>query len=145
MKKLIQQIYRFGIVGVICFIIDYGLMLLLTELAGVPYLVSCAISFSVSVTVNYLLSMRFVFDSKKDADKRKEFVLFVVLSLIGLGLTELLMWVGVSRLGADYKLAKIIVTGIVMVYNFVTRKVLLEDHSKQGADSQAAREDRDRR
>ena len=57
MKKLMGQIIRFGLVGFLCFFIDYGLLLALTELAGFHYLVSGALSFAVSVVVNYLLSL----------------------------------------------------------------------------------------
>ena len=118
-------------VGALCFLIDYGLMILLTEIFHVYYLISCMISFTVSVVVNYLLSMRFVFLSREDMDKRMEFLLFVVLSLIGLGLNQLLMWLLVDKGGLHYMLSKIVVTVIVMVYNFVTRKLLLEKKTPQ--------------
>ena len=139
MIKLFKQFFKFGIVGVICFIIDYGLMIALTELANVPYLISCGISFSVSVIVNYILSMRFVFASKKDVDKRKEFALFVLLSISGLLLTELLMWLFVAGVHINYMIAKIITTGIVMVYNFITRKLLLEERDN-GQEKETASE-----
>lgn len=125
MSKLMTQIIKFGFVGVLCFVIDYGVMVLLCEVAGVSYLISCGIAFCISVVVNYILSMRFVFEAKNE-NKSFEFVVFVVLSAIGLGLTELLMWVMVDKFSVHYMLSKIVVTGIVMVYNFITRKVLLE-------------------
>lgn len=129
MNKLINQIAKFGVVGVVCFGIDYSLMILLTEFGGLDYLLSSGISFSVSVVVNYLLSMCFVFQSKKNANKTKEFVLFVVLSVTGLMLTEALMWVGVEQFKLRYTFSKVIVTGIVMIYNFVTKKIFLEDRT----------------
>ena len=131
MKKMLIQIIKFCMVGTLCFLIDYGLMILLTEIFHVYYLISCMISFTVSVVVNYLLSMRFVFLSREDMDKRMEFLLFVVLSLIGLGLNQLLMWLLVDKGGLHYMLSKIVVTVIVMVYNFVTRKLLLEKKTPQ--------------
>ena len=127
MNKLIGQIAKFGVVGIACFGIDYGLMILLTELVGIDYLLSSGISFTVSVVANYVLSMRFVFQSKRSNNKAKEFILFVVLSITGLLLTELLMWAGVEQLSLHYMMTKVIVTGIVMVYNFVTKKIFLED------------------
>lgn len=127
MKKLILQMVKFGAVGFLCFLIDYGIMLLLTELAGVNYLVSCCISFSVSVIVNYLLSMRFVFAAKANMKKRTQFVIFVILSIIGLGLNQLFMWLFVDLVHIPYQIAKLAVTAIVMLFNFVTRKVFLEE------------------
>lgn len=129
MNKLMGQLLKFGVVGVICFGIDYGLMVLLTELGGIDYLLSSGISFSVSVVVNYLLSMRFVFQPKKNSNKVKEFAAFVFLSITGLLLTEVLMWAGVERIGLHYMFTKVVVTGIVMVYNFVTRKIFLEERA----------------
>lgn len=127
MKKLILQMVKFGAVGFLCFFIDYGIMLLLTELAGVNYLISCSISFSVSVIVNYLLSMHFVFAAKANMKKRTQFVIFVILSVIGLGLNQLFMWLFVDLAHIPYQIAKLAVTAIVMLFNFVTRKVFLEE------------------
>ncbi len=127
MRKLILQMVKFGAVGFLCFFIDYGIMLLLTELAGVNYLISCCISFSVSVIVNYLLSMHFVFAAKANMKKRTQFVIFVILSVIGLGLNQLFMWLFVDLVHIPYQIAKLAVTAIVMLFNFVTRKVFLEE------------------
>ncbi len=127
MKKLILQMVKFGAVGFLCFLIDYGIMLLLTEVAGVNYLISCSISFSVSVIVNYLLSMHFVFAAKANMKKRTQFVIFVILSVIGLGLNQLFMWLFVDLVHIPYQIAKLAVTAIVMLFNFVTRKVFLEE------------------
>lgn len=126
MKKLIEQIMKFGVVGFLCFGIDYGLMIFLTEVCGISYLVSSGISFSVSVIVNYILSLKFVFDTGKDNNKIVEFLIFIILSVIGLGINQALMWVCVDKLHVHYMISKIGVTGVVMVYNFVTRKVILE-------------------
>ena len=131
MNKLLRQAARFGVVGVVCFFIDYGLMLALTELLEVHYLLSSGLSFTVSVTVNYLLSMRFVFHGKQGRNKITEFALFVVFSVIGLFLTELLMWLMVEKAALWYGISKIAVTGIVMVYNFVTRKLFLEERTSK--------------
>ena len=124
MKNIIVQFIKFGFVGGLCFLIDYGLMVLLTEVFSVPYLVSCAISFSVSVVVNYLLSMKYVFASREDLSKRREFVIFVALSVVGLLLTELLMWAFTDGLGLFYLLSKAIAAVIVLLWNFFAKKLM---------------------
>ena len=128
MKKLIAQFMKFGIVGVIAFLIDYGLMVALTEFFGVPYLISNTISFTVSVVFNYVASMRYVFERRDDMSRRREFIIFVVLPIIGLILNDLFMWLFVSVWLIDYRIAKIIVTVLVAIWNFVTRKIFLEKH-----------------
>lgn len=127
-KKLIAQFMKFGIVGVIAFLIDYGLMVALTEFFGVPYLISNTISFTVSVVFNYVASMRCVFERRDDMSRHREFIIFVVLSIIGLILNDLFMWLFVSVWFIDYRIAKIIVTVLVAIWNFVTRKIFLEKH-----------------
>lgn len=131
MKKIVTQMGKFGIVGVICFVIDYGLLIFGTEVLHLYYLLSAALAFSGSVIINYLLSMRFVFQSKQIRNKTQEFALFVLLSVIGLAINEISMAAFVERFVMHYLAAKIIATGIVMVYNFVTRKLLLESRPKR--------------
>lgn len=125
MKKLINQILKFGIVGIIAFLIDYGLYNLLTSLFGINYLISNIISFSVSVIANYILSIIWVFEVNHKQTK-KDFVIFVVLSTIGLGINELIMYLMVDGLGLNDKIIKLFATAVVMVYNFITRKIFIE-------------------
>ena len=126
MKQLIAQFAKFGVVGVIAFVIDYGLMVLLAELFNVNYLISATISFTVSVIFNYVASMRYVFTHKEGLSRRREFIIFVVLSVIGLLINDALMWAGVDLFGISYLLVKIFATAVVMVWNFVTRKIFLD-------------------
>jgi len=117
---------KFGVVGGIAFVIDYGLMIILTEVFGVPYMASTTISFIVSVIFNYFASMRYVFKRRDEMSRHKEFLIFITLSAIGLVWNDLLMWVFVDTLTIDYRIAKIVVTMVVTIWNFVTRKIFLE-------------------
>jgi len=133
MGKLIEQFMKFSVVGVIAFVIDYGLLALLTEVFGINYLVSATISFTASVVFNYIASMRYVFTHKEDMSRRREFIIFVVLSVIGLLINNGLMWAGVELLQWPdwlqehaYLIVKIFATAVVMVWNFVTRKKFLD-------------------
>lgn len=125
MKKLINQIMKFGVTGVIAFLIDYVLLYLCTEVLHIHYLISSIIGFSVSVIFNYILSIKWVFDVKQK-QTAKEVLIFIILSVIGLGINQLCMWLGVDILHIYYMIVKIFATAIVMVYNFITRKIFVE-------------------
>ena len=101
-------------------------LILCKEVFNLNVLVSAAIAFTVSVIFNYILSIKWVFDVDKSKSEKKNFVIFIVFSIIGLLLTELIMWVGTDILKVNYLLVKIIATAIVMVFNFITRKLFLE-------------------
>lgn len=125
MRKLVKQLFKFGIVGVIAFAIDYGFLYLLTELIGINYLISSAISFSISVIFNYIASIKFVFDIGHK-QTYKDVILFIVLSIIGLLINQIIMFLGVENISLNYMITKIGATAIVMVYNFITRKIFIE-------------------
>ena len=126
---MILQIIKFGIVGVIAALVDFGTLIALKELLNVEVLVASAISFCVSVAVNYALSMAFVFKSKNE-NKVKEFILFLVLSAGGLCINQLVLWIGVNFLSVYYLIVKVFATLVVPVYNFITRKIFLESKEK---------------
>ena len=125
MKKLIIQLIRFGIVGVIATAIDVGVLALLKEVAHMEVLVASALSFTVAVVVNYILSMLWVFKSKGES-KAKEFVIFVLLSVGGLLITQLVMWLRTELAEIYYLAVKIFAIIFESTYNFITRKIFLE-------------------
>ena len=125
MNKLIKQLLRFGVVGGIAFLIDYLLLYVLTEYINIPVMFSSVISFTVSVIFNYILSTKWVFDTKKKQGI-KEFIIFIVLSLIGLGINQIIMYLGINKINIYYMIVKLFATVIVMIYNFITRKIFLE-------------------
>lgn len=125
MKTNFKQIFSFLVVGVLAFIIDYSVLLFLTEFVGILYLVAASISFLVSVIFNFCFSMRYVFDAK-NKNTRQQFIIFITTSIIGLLLNEFGLWIFVENVGIDYKIAKLIMTAIVMVFNFAAKKILFE-------------------
>ena len=126
LNKLIKQIFNFGIVGIICFVIDYSLMLVFVELLHMDYLIACALAFAISTIFNYFLSMKYVFNVTNKMDKKVEFIFFVTMATIGLVLTEIFMFLFVEKINIRYTISKICVTAIVMLYNFITRKIMFE-------------------
>jgi len=130
MKKLFSQFIKFGVVGAIATVIDFGLLIFLTEVFQINYLISATIAFTAAVIFNYLASMRYVFTHKEELSRRKEFIIFVVLSVIGLLINNGCMWLGVELFAIDYRITKVVATAIVVLWNFITRKIFLDAGSK---------------
>ena len=130
-NKLFAQIMKFGIVGGIAFIIDYGVLIFCHEILKIPVLISTTIAFVISVIFNYILSVKWVFDVDSEKSKKKNFIIFIVFSVIGLILTDIIMWFGVDIIKISYLIVKIVATIIVMIFNFVTRKIFLEKRSQK--------------
>ena len=123
------QLIKIAIVGVIAAFVDVGVLVTLKELLHVDVLLASAISFCASVTINYILSMSFVFKGKNQS-KLKEFIIFVFLSIGGLLLNQLILWIGVKFMSMYYLIVKLLAMVIVPVYNFITRKIFLESKEK---------------
>lgn len=124
--KLCIQIFKFIIVGGTATVLDWILYYILYNYLKINPLIANIISFSISTAYNYWASVKWVFDVNKDKGKKRLFIEFVLFSVIGLGLTELLLWIGIDVLSMNAMLIKIIATIIVMIFNFITRKIFLE-------------------
>lgn len=107
MKKLISQLVKFGFVGGIAFLIDYGFLYIFTEYFHLYYFVSSILSFSISVIFNYVASVIWVFDVDKEKSKVRNFIIFIFLSVVGLAINQLIMWFGVEVLSYYYMLVKL--------------------------------------
>ena len=144
-KKLFAQILKFGFVGGTSFIIDFVITLLVSKLCralgmdvAMAATVGSVFGFCISLVYNYIMSMKFVFERRDDMNRTKEFAIFVLLSLIGMGINSAIMYFGVHgcesflpELVAKYPdpvtaVVKMFATGVVMVYNFISRKMTLE-------------------
>ena len=125
-NKLLMQIIKFVIVGGIATIIDFVIFFLLHEILKINTLISNITSFSISVIYNYIASVKWVFDVDKDKNKKEQFIIFIVLSIIGLIINTIIVYICIDVIKMYSIIGKILATAIVMVFNFVTRKLFLE-------------------
>ena len=116
-KKLLEQIIKFIIVGGIATIIDFIVFFLLHELLKV----STILSFSVSVVYNYIASTKWVFNVKKD--RKNQFIIFLILSIVGLLINTIIVYITIDIFNWNPLLCKMLATTIVMIFNFITRKL----------------------
>ena len=120
------QLFRYLVSGGTAFIVDAGLLALLTELFGEEKLLLwTAIAFSAGLLITYLFSILWVFDNRSMKSRAAEAGVFALIGVSGLGLTELLMWLLAGKAGLHYLVSKIVTTVIVFFWNFAAKKILL--------------------
>lgn len=121
---MMKQIIKFGVVGMLCFVLDFGAFALLANITGINYLIANAVSFTFATLVNYYFSSKYVFGNTGINSPAS----FFALSMIGLVLSQRLM----IRLTIvmNYDFAKLISVIIVMAYNYTSRKLLFEKAPK---------------
>lgn len=124
------QLFRYTFVGGFAFLIDFGLLILLTEYFQVYYLLSAGIAFVFGLIVNYYLSVNWVFNNRVMENRVFEFLVFMVIGIIGLGLNELFLWFLTDKFLIHYIISKVITTFIVYFWNFFARKLLLFNQQK---------------
>jgi putative flippase GtrA len=119
------QFLRYGFVGGAAFVCDFGTLYVATSLIGLHYLVSAVVGFIVGLLVNYWLSVRWVFGTRKFTSGFFQFGLFASVGVVGVGLNELVMWSLTERVGWHYLASKLAATVLVYLWNFSIRKVLI--------------------
>ena len=91
----------------------------------IHYLYSAALAFILGLSVNYALSVTWVFNERSLSNRYVEFATFAWIGIIGLGINELLMWVLTDMLFVHYAGSKCVSAVIVFLWNFVCRKLIL--------------------
>lgn len=133
-SALIKELFRYAIVGGIAFLVDFGVLCLFRESIFPPTQLglygATAMGFISGLAVNYILSLWFVFLSAKGTKKGRtvrDVLLFVIIGVIGLGLSEAGMYIGAVLLSLHYMPVKIVVAAVVLLWNYFARRVLIFD------------------
>jgi putative flippase GtrA len=116
------QLMRYTVVGGLAFAVDFGTLFVLTEAAGLHYLVSAALAFLLGLSTNYALSVTWVFPRRRLRSRWVEFGIFGAIGLVGLGMNEFVMWVLTDKLGVHYLGSKAASAVVVYLWNFFARK-----------------------
>ena len=142
MTDRLKEIIKFAFTGGVCFVIEYAALILLKELLHIPVVAATPVAFLISVVFNYLLCVKWVFDGAQEGSKKAQLG-FLITSVMGLLLNWVIMWALTSLFGEVallfalfvieikvYMLNKVIATGLVMVWNYFTKRYVLKKDSK---------------
>lgn len=114
---VILKFFKFGAVGFIGLIIDFGMTYLLKEKAGINKFLANTIGFAVAVVNNYMLNKYWTFASVNPHYVR-EFSSFLLISIMGLLLNNGLLYLLHEKWKMPFYVAKTCSIGMVVIWNF---------------------------
>ena len=117
-RAFLFKFIKFGIVGFSGLFVDFGITYICKEWLKIQKYISNSIGFITAATSNYILNRVWTFESK-DPNIALEYTEFLAISLIGLGLNNLILWIIHSRLGMNFYLSKLFAIGVVTIWNFL--------------------------
>lgn len=116
-----MKLIRYFFVGGTAALVDFGIFAALIKLGGFDWFWSAVISFVVATAVNYFLSVRHVFESGIRFARHHEVALVFLVSGIGLGINQAVLFLLIGYFGLNALVAKVSATGVVFVWNFLAR------------------------
>ena len=109
---------KFCVVGVTGTVVDFGLTWICKEKIKIPKFVANAIGFVVAATSNYFLNRWWTWGST-NSQVGVEYTKFFAVSLIGLGLNTLILYILHEKMKVNFWVSKVFATGVVMIWNFL--------------------------
>ena len=125
LQTILPEWFRILIVSGFALVADAGSLFLLTKYAHIHYLISAVCAFMIGLAVNYLLSVAWGYTNRKIANRRREFLIFAVIGVLGAGWNELIIWGLTEKLGLYFMLSKGISAALVFIWNYGVRKFLI--------------------
>ena len=122
LKKLIRQFFKYSIAGGIAALIEWLTFFTANRILDLHYMTAVIISFILATLANYIISIKFVFEPSQYKSSLQILLVFGV-SLIGLLMNLVFMSIFVSYLEFDSVFSKVVSTGLVFLWNFISRKI----------------------
>lgn len=116
-----MRIVKYFFVGGTAAVVDIGLFAIFAGYLGLPWIPVSIATFILATLVNYLLSIRFVFESGVRHQKHVELAGVFVVSGLALLVNQLALYIAIELLGLQLIISKIIATGVVFFWNYYGR------------------------
>ena len=117
-KTFLLKFLKFGVVGVSGMIVDFSLTYLFKEIVKIQKYVANAIGFTAAATTNFFLNRIWTFEDNDPAVTAQFFKFFIV-SLAGLGINSVILYILVSKYKKNFYLSKLFAIGVVVIWNFI--------------------------
>lgn len=131
------ELVRYFAVSLAALAVDMATLSACLRLLHLGLAESATAGFAVGALVAYLLSIRWVFRARTMAHAPAvEFLTFVGIGIAGLGVTQLVLWLGVTELGLLPEAVKLAAAGVTFVFNYAVRKALLFAAARRAAPPQ---------
>jgi putative flippase GtrA len=120
----LKALSRFSIIGILNTFMDFAVFTIFQSLFGINYLVSQIAGFSFGVVNSFIFNKNWTFENRK-ANKKTvhEFLQFITINLISLAITIIFMRFLINKFQLNVYVAKIIVTFIAQIANFLSYKL----------------------
>jgi len=113
----ISKFLKFGVVGILGMAVDFFITWLCKEKLQFDKYISNSNGFIIAATSNYFFNRVWTFKST-NSQIIKEYSSFIVISIVGLGINNLIIYLLHEKMKLNFYLAKVIATGIVVLWNF---------------------------
>src|SRR5262245_12638513 len=112
-------------VGGVSFLPNFAIFLLFVHVMGLHWIAGNLAGFIAGTLVNYLLSVRFVFESKNFLRRDFEVWLTFIVSSLGVGLETMLIFLEHDVSNLNLNISKLGAAGIVFFWNYGARRFLI--------------------
>lgn len=127
-----RQFVKFCIVGTISLFVNMLAYAILTRFAHLYYLVADISAYTIALIGSYAMNKTFTFKNKQKKIAA-QFTKYAGVYLIGMVLSASLLYVFVNNLGLYDLSAKILIIGIITIWNFFGSKFLIFDRDEKKA------------
>lgn len=117
-QAFIFKIIKFGIVGFLGFVIDFGLTYVFKEKLKMNKFVANALGFLISALVNFTVNRMWTFENH-NPDLAMQFGKFMAIASVALMLNSLIIYILNGKIRINFYVSKIIAVLFVMFYNFI--------------------------
>lgn len=126
-----KEFFRYFLVSVLALMLDVGVFSVSLRLFHLPWVWAAVLGFVAGAILAWMLSIRMVFRHRTlRRSPMVELVWFILIGVMGLGVTEVVLWLSIERLHIVAEFGRLLAAWMTFIFNFVVRKIVLFRKSK---------------